>query len=138
VIFGAPGAPQASVPEAVAASCAIPFHFKAINIDGREYVDGGAWSVTNLDAAPAGRDTHILFLHPTAALRQAWARAFHLATELELQSLRRRGAQVLHVAPDTPASAAIAGRFMDPSRIDTVLRAGYGQGRRLVAGRDVA
>jgi NTE family protein len=133
VVFGAPGAPQASVAEAVAASCAIPFYFKAITIDDREYVDGGAWSVSNLDAAPAGRDTHVLFLHPTAALTQPWARAFRLATELELQTLRRRGAQVLHVAPDAAAAAAIGGRFMDPARIGRVLAAGYAQGRRLTS-----
>lgn len=133
VVFGAPGAPSASVPEAVAASCAIPFYFKAITIAGREYVDGGAWSVSNLDAAPAGRDTHVLFLHPTAAMTQPWAKAFRLATELELQTLRRRGAHVLHVAPDAQSSAAIQGRFMDPARIGGTLAAGYAQGRRLTA-----
>ena len=90
--------------EAVAASCAIPFYFKAVTIGEREYVDGGAWSVSNLDAAPAGRESAVLFLHPTAALTQPWAKAFRLATELELQQLRRRGAQVLHVAPDAQAS----------------------------------
>jgi NTE family protein len=133
VVFGAPGNPKASVAEAVAASCAIPFYFKAINIDGREYVDGGAWSVSNLDAAPVGRDTYALFLHPTAALTQPWAKAFRVATELELQQLRRRGAQVLHVAPDPAATAAIGGRFMDPARIGSALAAGYAQGLKLTA-----
>jgi NTE family protein len=133
VVFGAPGAPTAHVPEAVAASCAIPFYFRAVKIDKREYVDGGAWSVSNLDAAPAGRESLVLFLHPTAALAQPWAKAFRLATELELQQLRRRGAQVLHVAPDARASGAIEGRFMDPARIGSVLAAGYAQGRRLTS-----
>jgi NTE family protein len=133
VVFGAPGAPRASVPDAVIASCAIPFYFKAVTIGGRQYVDGGAWSVTNLDAAPAGRESRVLFLHPTAALRQPWARAFHLATELELQALRRRGAQVVHVAPDAPAATAMGPNFMDGARIATVLAAGYAQGRRLAA-----
>jgi NTE family protein len=133
VVFGAPGAPHATVGQAVAASCAIPFYFKAITIGEREYVDGGAWSVSNLDAAPAGRESAVLFLHPTAALTQPWAKAFRLATELELQQLRRRGAQVLHVAPDAQASTAIGGRFMDPARIGSVLAAGYAQGRRLTS-----
>jgi NTE family protein len=57
VVFGAPGAPPAEVPDAVLASCAIPWVFAPVEIGGREYVDGGVWSVTNLDAAPAGRDT---------------------------------------------------------------------------------
>jgi NTE family protein len=131
VVFGAPGAPQASVADAVIASCAIPFYFKAVTIGGREYVDGGAWSVTNLDAAPAGRGSRVLFLHPTAALRQPWMRAFHLATELELQALRRRGAQVVRVAPDASAAVAMGSNFMEGGRIATVLAAGHAQGRRL-------
>ena len=57
VVFGAPGAPAATVGEAVAASCAVPVVFRPVTIGGREYVDGGVWSLTNLDAAPAGRDT---------------------------------------------------------------------------------
>lgn len=133
VVFGAPGAPSADVPDAVAASCAIPFYFRAVRIGDREYVDGGAWSVSNLDAAPAGRDTQVLFLHPTASLTQPWAKAFRVATELELQTLRRRGAHVLHVTPDAGAATAISGQFMDPARIGGVLAAGYAQGLRLTS-----
>ena len=55
VVFGAPGAPRATVADAVTASCAIPWVFAPVRIGEREYVDGGVWSVTNLDAAPARR-----------------------------------------------------------------------------------
>src|SRR5204862_7002728 len=68
VVFGAAGAPEASVADAVQASCAIPGVFKPVRIDAREYVDGVAWSVTNLDAAPVSRDTRVLCLAPTGAL----------------------------------------------------------------------
>ncbi|MDQ6834965.1 MAG: patatin-like phospholipase family protein, partial [Actinomycetota bacterium] len=68
VVFGSPGAPRATVAEAVAASCTVPWLFAPVTISGREYVDGGVWSPTNLDAAPAGRDTHVLCLNPTASL----------------------------------------------------------------------
>jgi NTE family protein len=139
VVFGAPGAPAASVADAVCASCAIPWVFSPVRIGDREYVDGGVWSATNLDAAQAGRETHVLCLDPTASLggrdrRMAALRgALRIASELELQALRRRGAQVLHVAPDEGAAAAIGPNLMASSHTAGALAAGYVQGRRLAA-----
>ena len=55
-MFGASGAPAASVPDAVAASCAIPGVFAPVRIAGREYVDGGVMArlcVTH-KTSPAG------------------------------------------------------------------------------------
>lgn len=138
-VFGAPGAPVASVADAVCASCAIPWVFAPVGVGDREYVDGGVWSVTNLDAVHAGRDTHVLCLDPTASLggrdrRMAVLRGvFRVASELELQALRRRGAQVVHVAPDDGASAAVGTDLMASSRTAGALAAGYAQGRRLAA-----
>lgn len=139
-VFGAPGAPAATVADAVCASCAIPWVFSPVPIGDREYVDGGAWSVTNLDAANAGRDTQVLCLDPTASLggsdrRMAALRgAFRVASELELQTLRRRGAQVVHVAPDDGATTAIGPNLMAESHTVGALRAGYAQGQRLARG----
>ena len=59
VVFGSRSAPPASVGQAVAASCAIPTVFAPVRIGGRLYVDGGAWSPTNADAAPAGRGDRV-------------------------------------------------------------------------------
>jgi NTE family protein len=138
-VFGAPGAPAATVADAVCASCAIPCVFSPVRIGDREYVDGGAWSVTNLDAANAGRDTHVLCLDPTASLggsdrRMAALRgAFRVASELELQALRRRGAQVVHVVPDDGAATAIGPNLMASSHTARALHAGYAQGRRLAS-----
>ena len=50
VVFGRAGAPVASLPEAVMASCAIPGWFSPVTIDGRAYVDGGTVSSTSIDA----------------------------------------------------------------------------------------
>ena len=49
VVFGRNGSPAAPLPDAVRASCAIPAVFEPVTIDGARYVDGGAWSATNLD-----------------------------------------------------------------------------------------
>jgi NTE family protein len=132
VVFGAPGAPKASVADAVQASCAIPGVFKPMRIGGREYVDGGAWSVTNLDAAPVSRGTRVLCLEPTGALGLR-AAAFRVATEIELQVLRRRRAEVQRVMPDREA-AGLMGMLMDAEPLPKVIAAGYAQGLALAAG----
>ena len=134
VVFGAPGAPPASVADAVTASCAIPWVFAPVRIGEREYVDGGVWSVTNLDAAPARRDTEVLCLDPTASLRSPLRQAFRVAIAVELQVLRGRGARVRHVGPDAEAAEAMGTDFMATRASGAALAAGYRQGRALAAG----
>lgn len=137
VVFGSPGAPQATVPEAVAASCAVPWLFAPVTIAEREYVDGGVWSATNLDAAPVGLDTYVLCLNPTAGINGPHTlvgvarRIARSAVSVEALALRRRGAVVRTVAPDTESSAAMGGDFMDPQPRSRVLAAGYAQGLRV-------
>jgi NTE family protein len=137
-VFGQPGAPRASVPEAVEASCAVPWLFAPVRIGGREYVDGGVWSPTNLDAAPAGRGTQVLCLSPLATASEALslgplamlARGATRSTiALEELALRRRGAIVLTLAPDRDAIAAIGADLMASRPRARVLTAGYRQGR---------
>jgi len=139
-VFGQPGAPRASVPAAVEASCAVPWLFAPVRIGEREYVDGGLWSPTNLDAAPAGRGTIVLCLSPLAAAGEALgplaaiARgATRSATMLEELALRRRGANVRTIAPDRDSVAAIGPDLMDAEPRARVLSAGYRQGLALAA-----
>ncbi len=134
-MFGSPGAPPASVADAVMASCAIPWVFAPVKIAGREYVDGGVWSPTNLDAAPAGRGTRVLCLVPTAlAGGLAPLRAFSLtALGAEALALRARGAEVRTIVPDAASAAAMGMNLMDPSRLERVLDAAFAQGRSLAA-----
>jgi NTE family protein len=134
VVFGAPGAPRASVADAVTASCAIPWVFAPVRIGERDYVDGGVWSVTNLDAAPARRDTQVLCLDPTASLRSPLRQAFRVAISVELQVLRRRGARVRHIGPDAEAAEAMGADFMATAPSPAALAAGHRQGRALAAG----
>jgi NTE family protein len=139
VVFGSPGAPDATVAEAVEASCSVPWLFAPVTIAGREYVDGGVWSATNLDAAPAGRDTHILCLNPIAgvsgthallAVARSVARS---AVSVEALAVRRRGAVVRTIHPNLEAAGAMGGDFMDPELRRPVLAAGYRQGLTLAA-----
>ena len=134
VMFGAPEAPKATVAQAVLASCAVPWIFAPVTIGEREYVDGGVWSPTNLDAVPAGRGSRVLCLIPTAAASTAALRtASAAAAGYEALALRARGANVRTIVPDQPSLNAIGPNLMDPSRRKTVAAAGYAQGRRLAA-----
>ena len=133
-MFGSPGAPPSSVADAVQASCAVPWLFAPQAIGGRDYVDGGVWSPTNLDAAPAGRGTHVLCLTPTASLSPSHTllgtmrNVARSAASIESLALRRRGARVQTVAPSTECAAAMGANFMDSEPRGRVLAAGYRQG----------
>jgi NTE family protein len=133
VMFGAPGAPQAEVSQAVLASCAVPGIFAPVRIGGREYVDGGVWSPTNLDAAPGGRGSSVLCLVPTA-LEGGLAplRAFSLtAVAAETLAVRSRGAEVRTIVPDADSAAVMGANLMDRRRTEDVLDAAFAQGRAL-------
>jgi NTE family protein len=141
VVFGAPGAPRANVAEAVAASCSVPWMFKPVRIGGRDYVDGGVWSLTNLDVTPVGSQTRVLCLNVSAPERpgaagpldalRSLARA---AAAAETVVLRRRGAEVQMIGPSAEAARAIGPNLMDPGRREQVLAAGYLQGREVGGG----
>ncbi|MDA0181002.1 patatin-like phospholipase family protein [Solirubrobacter phytolaccae] len=131
VMFGAPEAPRATVAEAVLASCAVPWIFSPVAIGEREYVDGGVWSLINLDAVPAGRGSRVLVLIPTAGASIAPLRtATALATTREVAALRARGAEVTTIVPDDASLKAIGPDLMDGSRAEAVATVGYAQGRR--------
>lgn len=137
VVFGAPGAPEAGVAEAVLASCSVPWVFAPVEIGGREYVDGGVWSMSNLDAAPARRQAEVLALLPTfgrgtgkgaASLLRAAGQAAGLA---ELQILRARGARTRIIAPDRTTVEAMGSDLLSRGPIKAVYAAGRTQGTNL-------
>ena len=132
VMFGRDGAPEATVGEAVEASCAIPTYFRPVEIGGREYVDGGAWSPTNLDTARVRRGTRVLCLNPTGSLTGLGIASRSVA-RVEALVLERRGAKVRIVSPDDASVEALGPNLMDPGRRREVIAAGVAQGRRLAA-----
>jgi NTE family protein len=141
VMFGTPGAPEATVAEAVHASCTVPWMFAPVRIGETRYVDGGVWSPTNLDAAPAGRDSRVLCLNPTAGLRGPHplltvARgASRSAMAVEAAALRGRGAHVTALGPSRAAATLMGANLMATAPRNEVLAAGYRQGLELAAGK---
>ena len=136
-VFGSPHAPRATVAEAVTASCTVPWLFAPVEIDGREYVDGGIWSPTNLDVAPVGRGADVLCLNPTANLAATsdvigvLRRVSRSAAAVEMLALRRRGASVRVLAPSRDSAKEMGLNLMDRRRAARVLAAGYRQGHEI-------
>ena len=139
VVFGSPRAPRATVAQAVAASCTVPWLFTPVDIGGREYVDGGVWSPTNLDIAPVGQGAHVLCLNPTASLTVTadvigvFRRVSRAAAAVEGLALRRRGAVVRTFAPSEECATEMGINLMDRRRAGRVLAAGYRQGLQIAA-----
>ena len=134
-VRGGPGAPDATLIDALSASCAIPGYFTPVQIAGRQYVDGGVWSATNIDVATVRRGDHILCLTPTTVLTmsrwpavRAVARAWQLATTLEAAAVRRHGATVTVIAPDARSAHALGENLMDARRLERALAEGFRQG----------
>jgi NTE family protein len=138
VVFGAPGEPQPAVSVAVQASCAIPGVFAPVSADGHAYVDGGAWSPTNMDAAEVGKGGRVLCLNPTGSLRPtvgslagAIGPVSRGAAATEALVIKGRGASATTINPDAASAAAMGLNLMDHARRATVVEAGLAQGRRL-------
>jgi NTE family protein len=140
VVFGAPGAPRLSVSAAVRASCAIPGVFRPVRAGGSTYVDGGAWSPTNMDTADVGRGERVMCLNPTGSLRPAigaLAGAIGPVSRgvaaAEALVLKHRGAIVTTINPDEASTAVMGQNLMNPQRRGAVIEAGLAQGRRIAA-----
>jgi NTE family protein len=137
VCFGAPGAPSVEVATAVCASCAIPGVFEPVRAAGRTYVDGGAWSPTNMDALDVGRGDRVLCLNPTGSLRGSSGIAGAIGSfsraraGSEALALRHRGTHVEIVNPDARSTAAMGVNLMEPGPRAAVIEAGLAQGRAL-------
>ncbi len=130
VMFGAPGAPPATVAQAVLASCAIPWVFAPVEIDGREYVDGGVWSPSEPRRRPRTPRHRGAVPEPDrraapAQLRVERGGAGRVARAEGPRRARRT------IRPDEAAAEAMGGNFMDRSRAPQALAAGYAQGRAL-------
>jgi NTE family protein len=126
VAFGAPGAPPASVGEALRASWAIPGWMPPVYIGGRRYVDGAARSTASVDLIGADEADVIYVVAPMASapgerapgvggfiedrlLRQQMSRTLHDEAAL----VRGRGTTVVAITPDRGDLAGLGWNFMN-------------------------
>jgi NTE family protein len=133
VAFGRPGAPPAQLPDAVAASCAIPGFYRAVEIDCRAYVDGGVYSSSNLDVLRDERLDVVLALNPMSSLHLGPPRSFgeRVATRLrqaagrrlgsEAKRLRAAGIEVVLIQPTVRDLDVMGGNLMSSRRRHEVI-----------------
>lgn len=134
VRFGAPEAPRAGLSAAVLASCAIPGWFAPVEIGGRRYVDGGAWSSTNADlAADAGLD-RLFVLAPMVSTAYDRPPDWKVRTErrvriaitrrclVEARQVHAAGTAVTVLGPGPPELAMIGYNLMAAAPRREVLR----------------
>jgi NTE family protein len=133
VLFGREGAPRASLPDAVVASCSIPGWYEPAIIGGRRYVDGGVRSMTSLDALGGTDVQDIYVLAPMASTEPDHPLQPHLRMERRLRqvltavlvrqakALAARGKRVTVLTPGPRDLAAMGINLMDPRRRQAVL-----------------
>jgi NTE family protein len=110
------------LPDAVAASCALPGVFPPVRLGGSAYMDGGVHSVTNADLA-AGSDA-VVVVAPTVGM-------FRASPEEELAALGV--ARSVVVAPDDAARVRMGGNILDPAMRGPALAAGAAQAATVAA-----
>jgi NTE family protein len=107
------------LPEAVAASCAVPIVWPPITIGAHRYIDGGVRSATNADLA-SGCDRVVVLAPVTYALR----RSSRIATQLASLGTSVRS---VVISPNPGARRAIGGNVLDPAHRVASARAGHAQ-----------
>jgi NTE family protein len=128
VVFGAPGAPEATVSEAVMASCAIPAWYRPMEINGRRYIDGGTCSATSADLLARLELDEVYVLAPMASfeldcpssplalIERQLRRATTRRLQREAAKLRAVGTSVTMLAPGPADLAVIGANMMDPRK----------------------
>lgn len=114
VFDAASGAP---LPDAVAASCAVPCAFPPVEVNGLRYVDGGVRSPTNADLAEGAAT--VVVIEPLAHLLPR--------TVLNRERTRLGDAQVLAIGPDEASVAAFGDNVLDQSIAGESFTTGYTQ-----------
>lgn len=137
VLFGREGAPQASLPDAVVASCSVPGWYQPAKIGGRRYVDGGVRSLTSLGVLREADVDDVYVLAPLAGTKTGHPLMPHLHIEHRLRQmitrillcqakmLAVRGKRVTIVAPGPEDLSAMGVNPMDPRRRLAVLEASF-------------
>jgi NTE family protein len=128
VVFGRDA--TAHMADAVSASCAIPGYYAPPVIDGQRYVDGGVWSVHNLDLV-AGLDLDLVVVSAPMSTDtwhdlgsgNAYRAPVRVQLEREARGVRRTGTTVVVITPDRRLRTVMGASTMDPSRRGPVARA---------------
>jgi len=138
VAFGRPGAEPATLREAVMASCAIPGWYPPVMIGDHRFIDGGAWSSTNLDLLAGEGLDEVFVLAPQVSfdadaptqwatrLERQWRIRVTRRVLREASTVHRHGTEVTILGPGREDLETMGGNLMELSRrpavIETSLR----------------
>jgi NTE family protein len=133
VVFGREGAPMASLPDAVVASCSIPGWHEPKLVGERRYIDGGVRSPTSLDLLAKVDLDEVYVLAPLASFQmdkprnpatrterlfRHWATA---ALTRDMAKVEASGARVIALTPGPVDLDAMGYNLMDWTRRQRVL-----------------
>jgi NTE family protein len=133
VAFGRKSAPEVGLPSAVMASCAIPGWYQPVRIGEHRYIDGGAWSSTNLDLMTGlGLDEVFVLAPQVSFVRDAphhwrtrverlWRNRVTLRVLRELAIVHDDGVEVTVLGPGEEDLEAFGSNLMDVSRRPDVI-----------------
>jgi NTE family protein len=128
-VFGRPGGEQASLAQAVAASCAIPGYFTPVRINGHDHFDGGVHSPTNADVLLREELDLVIVVSPMSAARGRSRRldsgfrwSAHRRLAKEVDQLRRRGTEIVRFEPSPRVLAVMGYNAMATDRASDVVR----------------
>jgi NTE family protein len=125
-VFGRAGAPEASLTQAVVASCAIPGWYAPEIIDGRPFIDGGACSATNADLLQGCGLDEVTVIAPMcsfamdrpgtmlARMERRWRRRTTRRLLREAAALEAAGSGLTLLAPGPDDLRAMGANLMDP------------------------
>ncbi|PTR31588.1 NTE family protein [Rhodococcus sp. OK519] len=128
VAFGAQGAPNATLSEALRASWAIPGWMPSVRIDDRRFVDGGAASTASADLLAGRGLDEVIVLAPMASqgrIRASGAAVLErlmlrnwmsAGLDAECAALEAAGTRVIRVDATAEDLAVLGPNFMDDRR----------------------
>ncbi|TSD97391.1 patatin-like phospholipase family protein [Skermania sp. ID1734] len=128
VAFGKPGAPVTTIGAALRASWAIPGWFPPVTIEGRRYIDGGAYSTASADLVVDEGLDELVVLAPMASTGKIPGQGVHLLERLvfrnqmsagldaEIEKVLAAGTKVLRIDASAADLDVMGPNFMDGGR----------------------
>ena len=143
VVLGRPGAPPATIVQAVAASCAIPAYFCPVEIDGVSYFDGGVHSPTSADVLRDEGLDLVVVVSPMSSARRLpvvdgplrWSA--HRRLMAEIKRLEAAGTTVVRYEPDRRSVAVMGVNAMADDRSERVVQQAFLEAGRLRKRADI-
>ena len=133
VAFGRAGSPEASLADAVMASCAIPGWYQPVRIGAARYIDGGACSSTSVDLLAGADLDEVVVIAPSVSfamdspdtlagrLERQWRTRATRRCLRELTKVHAGGTEVTVIGPGPEDLEAFGANLMDVDRRRLVL-----------------